>query len=127
MQNEKSKRKKGVALVAALFIICGTAYGILVSVVHFGIPCIFHEITGLKCPGCGITGGIVRIMHFDFYGAFQSNAFLFLIIPYVLLVFIHTSKEYILTGKYKLGTGKNLIDITFLILLVLWGIFRNIL
>lgn len=126
MQNEKFTRKKRVAVVAALFIIFGTAYGILVSVLHFGIPCIFYEIIGLKCSGCGITSGIVCLMHFDFLGALRSNAFLFVIIPYILLVFVHTSKEYIRTGKYRLGTGKSFIDITFLVLLVLWGIFRNI-
>lgn len=126
MQSEKTKRKKRVAVVAALFIILGTAYGILVSVVHYGIPCIFHEITGLKCPGCGITSGIVCLMHFDFYGALRNNAFIFLIIPYILTVFIHTSLEYIRTGKYRLSTGKSFIDITFLVMLLLWGIFRNI-
>lgn len=126
MQSEKSRRKKRVALVAALFVICGIAYGVLVSFIHFGIPCVFYEITGLKCPGCGITSGMVRLMHFDFVGAFQCNAFLYLIIPYILLVFIHTAREYILMGKYRLGTGKSFIDITFLVLLVLWGIFRNI-
>lgn len=50
----------------------------------FSIPCLFHELTGLYCPGCGITRIIFSILQFDFYQAFRWNIFLFILIPIFL-------------------------------------------
>lgn len=50
----------------------------------FSIPCLFHELTGLYCPGCGITRMIFSILQFDFYQAFRWNIFLFILIPIFL-------------------------------------------
>ena len=50
----------------------------------FYIPCLFHELTGLYCPGCGITRMIFSILQFDFYQAFRWNIFLFILIPIFL-------------------------------------------
>ena len=50
----------------------------------FSIPCLFHELTVLYCPGCGITRMIFSILQFDFYQAFRWNIFLFILIPIFL-------------------------------------------
>ena len=50
----------------------------------FSIPCLFHELTGLYCPRCGITRMIFSILQFDFYQAFRWNIFLFILIPIFL-------------------------------------------
>ena len=34
------------------------------------IPCIIREITGYKCPGCGITHLVFSLLQLDFHKAF---------------------------------------------------------
>lgn len=127
MKTEIKQRIKRVALLAALFIIIGILYAVIISLLNFGIPCVFYKITGLRCPGCGMTRSILALIKFDVYGAIKYNAFSFFIIAYILCAFVCTSKEYILYGKYRLNAGKEFISIIFLVLLLLWFVVRNIL
>lgn len=126
MRNEKQKRIKRTVFTTVLFILCGIVYAIFFSLFQVGIPCVFYEVTGLKCPGCGITRGMAALLHLDFCGAIRYNAFLFLIITYAVWVYIFTALNYIRTGIYKLTAGKEFISIIFLVLLLLWGVVRNI-
>lgn len=109
------KRKVIIAVLAA-----GIIYALIVRYTHLGIPCFFQSITGFKCPGCGITHIFMRLMEFDFSGAFRANAFLFITIP-VLFVLLFTSKR--CSGK----TFVKWLSVIYLILLVVWGVVRNIL
>ena len=46
------------------------------------IPCPFHALTGLWCPGCGMTRALHHLLHADVAGALSANLFL----PVVLVV-----------------------------------------
>lgn len=35
-------------------------------------------ITGLPCPGCGMTRALIRLLHLDFAGAWQMHPFVYL-------------------------------------------------
>ena len=98
MITEKKQRIKRVAILAALFLICGLVYAGIVTIMHHGIPCWFHVITGLKCPGCGITRSMLSLLRFNF-------------------------KDVL---RYNLSSGSQIFDITFLVLFLGWGIVRNI-
>lgn len=37
--------------------------------------CVFRALTGLPCPGCGLTRSWVHLMHGDVGGAFTYNVF----------------------------------------------------
>ena len=39
------------------------------------IPCVFHEITGYKCPGCGITRLFFHLINFQIKEAFFDNPY----------------------------------------------------
>ena len=39
----------------------GLLYGIFVSYTGLAIPCLFRKVTGLLCPGCGVTGMCVAL------------------------------------------------------------------
>jgi len=54
------------------------------------VPCYFHELTGLECPGCGITRAIYCLMHFDIVQALHYNVMFVLTIP--LLMFCGLKK-----------------------------------
>ena len=46
------------------------------------IPCPFHTLTGLWCPGCGMTRAAHHLLHGDIAGTLSRNLFL----PLVLVV-----------------------------------------
>ncbi len=50
---------------------------------RFWPPCIFHEVTGLYCPGCGNTRALAALLHGDFAESFSQNI---LFIPAVLTI-----------------------------------------
>ena len=40
------------------------------------LPCPFHAITGLWCPGCGMTRAVHQLLNGNVAGALSSNLFL---------------------------------------------------
>lgn len=84
--------------------------------------CPFHKITNLYCPGCGITRMCLSILEGNLYQAFRYNPLLFALIPlFIFLIINHFS-------KYKIIKKKNQekIYITLIIILIVFGILRNI-
>lgn len=47
----------------------------------FFIPCPFHYITGLYCPGCGSQRAVHLLLHGDIWGAFRFNPLMVLTLP----------------------------------------------
>ena len=85
------------------------------------IKCLFNEITGLYCPGCGITRMIISILKSEFYQAFRYNPFLF------TLLVIYSLYAIISIVRYrKVKPLKNKYVVVLLILTFLFGILRNI-
>jgi Protein of unknown function (DUF2752) len=44
------------------------------------LPCAFHRVTGLWCPGCGMTRGLHHLVNGDVVAALGSNVFLPLLV-----------------------------------------------
>ncbi len=43
--------------------------------------CLFHELTGLNCPGCGGTRALHYLLHGNLVAAFHANALLVISLP----------------------------------------------
>lgn len=39
----------------------------------FGLPCVFHSLTGLYCPGCGGTRAVRALLKGDLWMSFQYH------------------------------------------------------
>lgn len=87
--------------------------------------CLFLQITGLKCPGCGSQRVIHSLLHLDVRKAFEANALLVLSIPYIAALFASV----ILKGRFpRFYNALNSfpVIITISALVIGWWIVRNI-
>ena len=80
-----------IAAVAAAAVLIAAAD-------RFGYVCPFRALTGLPCPGCGMTRAWISLLHGDLSAAFRFHPF-FWAVP-VLLVFLLTDGRP--TGRPKL-------------------------
>ena len=78
---------------AIIFII---AYFALFRRVIYTI-CPVVLLTGYPCPGCGLTRATLKLLRFDFHGAWEMHPFIYMIV--VLAVFFCVNR-YCLNDKY---------------------------
>lgn len=85
--------------------------------------CLFHSITGLDCPGCGAQRMTHALLHGDFSAAWHSNALLLCMIPIIPFgIWADLRPGRVRDIFYNPWTAWTLTA-----LIVLWGVFRNIL
>lgn len=117
-------KKIKILIFVILFLIVGF---ISMWYLNISIPCVYYELTGIYCPGCGMTRAFLSLLKLDFYQALRYNAFS--IIVAVLLAL------YILGGIYGWLFNKinfmekkipSLAWIIFIVALLVYGILRNI-
>lgn len=104
----------------------GICYGAVVSTIGFGIPCLFRLITGLQCPGCGITHMALCLMHGDLSGAFHANAMVLTLLPVGMILAVKITLRYLKTGNRRLNQRENRTVIGMIVLLIGFGVVRNL-
>ncbi len=114
-----------VAIVILALIGLGAVYTWLVSHGH-GIPCLFYKITGLRCPGCGISRALTALLHLRLDMFIEYNLLAPLMVLYVLMLIVFTAKNYIQKGRVAYTSPGKWIDIAMLVTLLLWWAVRNI-
>ena len=122
MKQRLYKLTKGYALIFA----AGLLYALLFSEFNIKIPCIFNTITGYLCPACGISRMCVSILKFEFIEAFYYNRLVFLLIPLFCFFIVKWSYDYVKKGKITKSKTEKIILWTVIVLLVIFGIVRNI-
>lgn len=103
----------------------GLFYYAWICVTGISIPCVFHLITGLRCPGCGVTTMLYKILHLDFEQAFFANPFLFVTSPLLLLQGIYVAYKYY-KGE-RLSRRNEIMLYIYCAALCCFGILRNLL
>lgn len=117
----------GVARKAAVMLAAGALYITFVYLAGFGIPCMFHVVTGLYCPGCGITRMFTALLKLDFTTAIHSNAAVFFALPLFAVFFCRRLVIYIRRGeKPPQNRAENILLYAFVAVLVIFGIVRNL-
>lgn len=121
------KRFYKFCLYIIVFLIFIAVYYFLFYKNGIVIPCIFNKITGFYCPGCGITRMIISLVKLEFYQAFRYNCLLFIAFPFILfLIFDALIKSLFEKDNYFFKKINNKIWIFLLIIVILFGILRNI-
>lgn len=87
--------------------------------------CIFLQLTGFKCPGCGSQRAIHCLLHFDIPGAFRFNALLVMSIPLLVLMTFFSVFKQRFTKWHNALSSLWLISIVF-VATIAWWILRNV-
>ncbi|MGW6449074.1 DUF2752 domain-containing protein [Lentzea sp. NPDC055074] len=86
--------------------------------------CPFHWLTGLNCPGCGVTRMLHALLHGDVVGAFHFNAALFLLgLPLAVWLFARWTRDK-WTGERR-SVPKS-VGVAVLVVAAVWGVGRNL-
>lgn len=121
------KRLIKVIIRDVLLLLILIGYYFINKKTNFYIPCIFHEITGYKCPGCGITHLVFALLKLNIHEAFISNPLVFIYMPFIIFYFVYLDYLYIYEKKDKiLKNIPNWVWIVLIIITLLYGIIRNV-
>lgn len=71
----------GLGAVAAWSSLSGLAPGDVTLV-----PCPFHAVTGVPCPGCGMTRACVAVARGDLAAAWGFHPFALLVVPLAVVI-----------------------------------------
>lgn len=120
------KRLKHVLCLCAALLLGGCAYAMLCKRLGFGIPCLFHLLTGLQCPGCGVSRMALCLLNLDFAGAWGYNPAVLCLLPFGLAVGADWAVRYIHTGSKRLDPWAEWLTWGMAGALLLFGIGRNL-
>ena len=102
----------------AILIFLIILYLVFYKKLGISIPCFFHKITGLYCPGCGITRMLESILKLNIYQAFRYNTLAFTyLIGYIIYKIINYRHKIKLNNYFIYGL---------LFITITFGILRNI-
>lgn len=121
------KRRLQKLFLAFLLIgLLTTGYTLFFHLTGFGLPCPFHILTGLYCPGCGNSRALLALFSLHPAEALRYNYLMPLEVLYILYVVHCTAKQYLQTGVYRLVIGSEVIGWVFIGILLVWWIVRNL-
>lgn len=111
----------GILLIASAYLI-----KYLFLKYEIGVPCLFHEWTGLYCPGCGMTRAIFSLLRFDFYDAIRNNILILILIPFGIYLLIHYIQGYLKGKRWVMSEFiPEKVLVVLLIFILLFGVARN--
>lgn len=100
-------------------------YYLWVRVTGLALLCPIHVITGLSCPGCGITRLFMALAQGDFAQAYASNQAIFWLAPLALADFLWFHYIYFRYGEKKSRFHTVSLSVM-LVVLIVFGIARNL-
>ena len=113
-------------LLAKIFLILLVLAGIYIRLsgqafetVYF-LPCIFKGVTGIPCPGCGMTRACLAILQGEFSTAWRYHPFSFLLIGLTILIVFQPEYTQETWVSISLIKQKIIVSILILLCLSLW-------
>ena len=119
-------RLKNLISDVAGVIILGMVYFVIYHFTGHGIPCVFRYITGLKCPGCGMTHAMHSLLTGDFISAFSYNPLSVTVIPVLIIYFLYRAFIYVREKDEDLKIWEYIFIIILFIITIIFTILRNI-
>lgn len=126
MSSMKIKKRLRKVLLNILVVLSLGAFYYMIDYVGLGFPCVFHKITGLYCPGCGVTRMFKFLLKLDFESAYKSNRLIFIFLPIWIVLFSVRSVKYILYDEKIVSRSVNIILNIMILTSIIFSILRNI-
>ena len=120
------KRLYKILARCTIVLLAGLLYALFVRVTEWKIPCLFYEITGLNCPGCGVTRMAMALLRFDITAAFEYHPVLFCSILPLGICFGVQAIRYVKEGETEFSKWQNVIIWLVIVALFLFCVYRNI-
>jgi hypothetical protein len=119
--------RKRLMLVLILNLIIAGIGAILLYTKELNIwdvKCQVKELTGLSCPGCGMTRLVLALADGNYYQAFRYNPFFFVTLPVLILVYLWECIVYVKEQMLSLWLDKFLIG--YAVCEIVFGLVRNL-
>ena len=123
---EQQKRIHTVLRVCAVLLAGGCAYAWICTRLGFGIPCPLYSLTGLQCPGCGVSRMAISLLKLDFQAAWDYNPAIMALLPWMAAVAADYIRGYIQTGTHRLRNWADVSLYIMIAILLLFGVARNL-
>ena len=121
-----SPRQRNILLLS-LGIAAAMGLYCIAALWGWGLPCLFYQLTGLLCPGCGNSRAALALLRLDLSAAFSCNLLFPLEFFYILWVYAHCCKAYLKGKRFSYQPPCPVMDIIVLVAIVIWGVVRNLL
>ena len=121
------KARLGLSACAAALACAGALYLYFMGPGTIPLSCVFHEVTGLYCPGCGAGRACYSILHGQFLEAFCYNPLMTVLLPLIGLYIAARMVDWVVTGGNHIDRKINVKFLTWvLVIVVVYGVLRNI-
>lgn len=121
----KKQRKKKILYSLIAIAVFGIIYLFVFLKFGFGIPCIFYKITGMKCPGCGMTHAIAELSQGNVKLALEYNALCLTALPVLCLYLLYRAMRYVNGKDEGFYIWEYVLLIVLFVVVVRYGIVRN--
>ena len=85
MNDAWKKTIRDVAIIAA----AGFIYYLIYRFTGWGLPCLLRNLTGLKCPSCGVSHMCIHMASLEFDKAYKDNQIMFITWPLIVTEIIY--------------------------------------
>lgn len=121
------KARLGLSACAAALACAGALYLYFMGPGNIPLICVFHEVTGLYCPGCGAGRACYSILHGQFLEAFCYNPLMTVLLPLIGLYIAARMVDWVVAGGNHIDRKINVKFLTWvLVIVVVYGVLRNI-
>ena len=88
--------------------------------------CPFRALTGLHCPGCGVTRGMHQLLHGDLLSALDYNALLIVFVPMIVFFMLTLLSIAIRGRRIRFPGFAPKATWGLLVVLLVFGVLRNL-
>lgn len=121
-------RTRAVKLLtrAGLIGAVGLAYALFCARTGLALPCPFHALTGLWCPGCGASRMCLALLRGDVSAAWGYNPALMSLLPVLAAVLARMGFRYVRAGEARPARGESVLIWAMALALLVFGALRNL-